>query len=82
MKLRLTIQELEDKETKEKFQGLFGTLSTRLPDPKGKKLHKEEDINFATRVDAIPGLQKIVENLTTEALALKQKEKKAKNKAK
>lgn len=69
MKLRLTIQELEDKDTKEKFQGLFGTLTTTFPDKKGKL--KPQDINFMTRVDAVEGLEDIVQNLIVEALALK-----------
>jgi len=77
MKLTLTIQEVQDKETLATFKAVFGTLAITLPDAKGKP--KKERLNFVTTAKEVAGLDKIVEGLITSALALRKKNKEDKS---
>lgn len=69
MKLQLTIQEMQDAETKATYKGVFGTLELTLPNKEGKP--KKERINFATNTKEIQGFDRIVEGLVTSAMKLR-----------
>lgn len=63
--IQITTQRLQDPETKENFVGLFGRMTTKVINDEG--VETDKDINFATRLDAVPGLEKIINNMIKEA---------------
>lgn len=62
--IQITTQRLQDPETKENFVGLFGRMTTKVIN--GEGVETDKDINFATRLDAVPGLERIINNMIKE----------------